>query len=247
MNKEIENIVLELDRISDLVSRYYEVDEALNSISGKQKLELNDIDRQNYPSSPNPLPVFDTLQYEVKPFYSDYVPSVKRNTILLSISAAALILSLTIPLLFPLCLFGFFGSIIFGFLFYKSYKPFAEEKKQHDEQVQKRQQFEEIIRSSHSHDIIQFQAEMNDFFTKYSLYLHLSLECINKFKEEKNRLTEEQDDIAEELNKVTLLSAEHLHLASRMSALFKNGRADTLKEALNMAIADARYEDANRY
>ena len=45
------------------------------------------------------------------------------------------------------------------------------------------------------------------------------------------------------LAEVTLLSEEHIVIAGHVSNMLKSGRADTLKEALNLAISEKRDEE----
>ena len=63
-----------------------------------------------------------------------------------------------------------------------------------------------------------------------------------------NKLQEEFSKITEELNKVTLIHSDLFGNAYRISSMLKLGRADTLKEAINMALEEERkdMEEAER-
>lgn len=54
---------------------------------------------------------------------------------------------------------------------------------------------------------------------------------------------EEAQRIQDELDKKTVVSSDYFHLAHNISRALKTGRADTLKEALNLAIEEERKEN----
>ncbi len=65
----------------------------------------------------------------------------------------------------------------------------------------------------------------------------------DKYLKKAEKLHEEIDGIAVQLDQVTLINKEMLGMAWRISAMLKQGRAETLKEAINLAFDEERKDD----
>ena len=242
MSTNIKDVITELDRISALVTRFCDIGYEIDELKEKNDRETREIYYEYRPELPNAMPVFKTLQPEVEPFNSTYAKGIKIG--LFGFVPALLLWLISAPAMwFGIIGYAFFAMIIFGVWFIVSYRKYAAEKKEYDVIAKRRSDFEEIINNSHAQDTFNFQTELSDYYTKYQLFDHKFNECCDAYVNEHNKLVEESVQVQNTLAEVTLLSEEHIVLAGRIGNILKSGRAETLKEALNLAITEKRDEE----
>ena len=217
MNTNIKDVITELDRISALVSRFCDIGDEIDELKEKNDRETREIYYEYRPELPASMPVFKTLQSEVEPFSSTHAKGIKIG------------------------LLGFLAALVVWFIV--AYRKYSADKKEYDVIAKRRSDYEEIIKNSHAQDTFNFQTELSDYYTKYQLFDHKFNECCDAYVNAHNKLVEESEQIQNTLAEVTLLSEEHIVLARRIGDILKSGRADTFKEALNLAIAEKRDEE----
>ncbi|MBQ7761544.1 MAG: hypothetical protein IJ400_05765 [Clostridia bacterium] len=88
--------------------------------------------------------------------------------------------------------------------------------------------------------INQTHTEIND---AYSEYHRKKQEAQLEYVRKNNELVEHKKEVQEELASVGVLTPSYYYLALHVADNLKSGRADTLKEALNLAIDDERKEN----
>lgn len=139
--------------------------------------------------------------------------------------------------------YAFIAMLVFVIWFISSYKKFATSKKEYDLRLKRRQNFENIIENSHNKDLIQFDQALDNYYSAFKKFDDAFTECFNEYVQEHNVLIDKSAQIQTQISKVTLLSSEYIVLAGRISNMLKSGRADSFKEALNLAIAEKRDEE----
>lgn len=242
MSTNIKDVIAELDRISALVSRFCDIGDEIDELKEKNDRETREIYYEYRPELPASMPVFKTLQAEVEPFNSSHAKGIKIG--LLGFLAALVIWFISkTSMWFGVIGYAFFAMIIFAIWFIVAYRKYSADKKEYDAVAKRRYEYEEIIKNSHAQDTLNFQAELSDYYTKYQLFDHKFNECCDAYVNAHNKLVEESEQVQNTLSEVTLLSEEHIVLARRIGDILKSGRADTFKEALNLAIAEKRDEE----
>lgn len=242
MSTNIKDVIAELDRISALVTRFCNVCDEIDELKEKHDKETGEIYYEYRPELPAGMPVFKTLQAEVAPFKSSHAKGIKIGLLGFLAALAVWIISKT-GIWIGVTGYAFFAMIIFAIWFIAAYLKYSAEKKEYDAVAKRRYGYEEIIKNSHAQDTLNFQAELSDYYTKYQLLDHKFKECCDTYVNAHNKLVEESIQIQDTLSEVTLLSEEHIALAQRIGDILKSGRADTFKEALNLAIAEKRDEE----
>ena len=242
MNRDINAVVAELDRIDGLVNRYCDLGCELDELERKLDSDLYEVIFNYYPELPDDMPVFSAIQPEVKPIDPK---SVKRAKVGLIGFVAAFIVSLITKMVDWDGIAGkaILIMIAFAIVFVITYRNYAEEKREHDTMALRRRNFEKIINTTHAQDVVAFQIQLDEYSAKYQLYYHKCEECYDEYVDNHNQLVERIDQIENAIAEVTLISSEHFSLAGRISNLLKSGRADSLKEALNLAISEKRDEE----
>jgi hypothetical protein len=242
MNENIKDIITELDRIEGLIDRFISLGRQAEALEQKNKQDLAMVYSEYHPELPSAPPVFTALEPLVEPFRSSYTGSLKISLIGFLAGLAAWGIS-TLANLYGIYGFAVLATLIFGIWFFRTNGKVNKERKDHKAREERRQKFEEIIKGSHAQDLIKFKDALNDYSAQYSLYTHKFVECHDAYVNEHNALVEQSDEVQRLLSEVTLLSQDHILLAARIGSILKSGRADTLKEALNLAIAEKRDEE----
>ncbi len=242
MNTNINDVVKELDRINGLVTRFCDIGDEIDELKRKNDSETREIYYEYRPELPNAMPVFKTLQPEVEPFNSTHAKGIKIGLFGFVVALLVWFISKT-AMWFGIIGYAILAMIVFAIWFIVSYRKYTSDKREYDVIAKRRSDFEEIINNSHTQDTVNFQTELSDYYTKYQLFDHKFNECCDAYVNAHNKLVEESEQVQNTLAEVTLLSEEHIVLAGRISNLLKSGRADTLKEALNLAIAEKRDEE----
>ncbi len=254
MNRDINDVVAELDRIDELVTRYCDLGDELDELERKKDSDLREVIFNYYPELPDDMPVFSAIQPEVKPINPK---SVKRVKVGLVGFAAAFMVWLLTKMVTSVGLNKVHGlidwdgiagkailaMIAFAIVFVITYRNYAEEKREHDAMALRRRKFEKIINTTHAQDVVNFQTQMDEYSAKHQLYYHKFEDCYDEYVDNHNQIVEKIDQIETAMAEVTLISSEHIVLARRISNLLKSGRADSLKEAINLAISEKRDEE----
>ena len=242
MSTNIKDVIAELDRISALVRRFCDIGNEIDALKEKNDRETREIYYKYRPELPASMPVFKTLQAEVEPFNSSHAKGIKMG--LLGFLAALVVWFISkTAMWYGVIGYAFFAMIIFAIWFIVAYRKYSADKKEYDVIAKRRYDYEEIIKNSHAQDTLNFQAELSDYYTKYQLFDHKFNECCDAYVNAHNNLVKESEQIQDTLSEVTLLSEEHIVLAQRIGDILKAGRADTFKEALNLAISEKRDEE----
>jgi len=242
MNTDLKETIAELQRIDELVTRFCDIGDELDALKVRHESEARSIYYEYRPKLPGGMPAFKTLQPEMGAFESLYARSVKISGIAF---LAALLFWLIAKLAswYGMGVYAVLAMIGFAIWFVVAYRNLAADKKEYDGLVKRRKDFVAILQESHTQDTADFQAELSDYCVKFRLFEHKFKQCCDEYVDEHNALVQESDQIEQALGQVTLLAQEHLGLAGRIGSLLKSKRADTLKEALNLAIAEKRDED----
>ncbi len=83
-----------------------------------------------------------------------------------------------------------------------------------------------------------------EFADQYTARCEAGLQRVaNKFQKEEKKLLSEAADVRAELDSVTLIHKDLFENAWRISSILEKGRADTLKEAINLALDEARKDE----
>ncbi|MBO5746873.1 MAG: hypothetical protein J6S13_07255 [Clostridia bacterium] len=94
-----------------------------------------------------------------------------------------------------------------------------------------------------------FKQEADAKFELLNNKLEVDVEAVNqKYADELERLNNRLSEDCDALDKVTVLHKDYFYLAGDVALLLESGRADTLKEALNLALEEERKanEEAQR-
>ena len=242
MSNDIKDVINELDRIDGLLGKLVDLDDEIESAKAKNDQDLRDIYNKYRPKLPASMPAFKTLEPEVGAFESDNASTTQIS--LIGFGASLLLyLIAKIADIFSIQGFCFIAVIAFGIWFMISYQKYAADRKKYDETVERRQNFEEIMKSNHAQDRLELQSTLHDYYTNFQVYDHMLEECYADYVAKNNSLVEEYNATQDTLSEVTLLSEEYIYLAGRISGILKSGRADTFKEGLNLAVSEKRDED----
>lgn len=242
MNANLTDTIAELDRISALVDRYRRISHEIDALKEQNDTDLRNLYRECYPSLPKGPEVFQTLEPEVGAFES---PSARGIKIGLIGTVASIIVWIIAGLINPFGITGyaFMATVIFAIWFVVSYRKYAADKKEYDAKVARRTKFKDIIENSHSADIARFQTDLNEYYNLYQAFDQKWTACCETYVQQHNRMVEDYAAVEQEIGEVTLLSGEHVALAKRIADALKSGRADSLKEGLNLVIAEQRDEE----
>lgn len=241
---DIKGTIAELDRIDGLVRRLYEISNTLDDMEAKQDSEVKSLFSEYYPSLPKMPQAFGALAQEPGVFCPEYTGRVKISSIAFAASLALLLMSKLFGVNgFALGILAFFATVGFGIWFYSSYQKYIKEKKDYEDAVNRRAKFVELLEGVHPQEKAQFETDLEDFNTQYQLCLNKTEEYYAAYNERRSSLLTEGKAVSDDIEAVTLLSQDYVHLAGRVRDMLTSGRADTLKEALNLSIAEKRDED----
>lgn len=240
MATNINDTIAELNRADELLNRYVYLGDEIDASKEKIKYDLKSIRNEYYPDIPKHPLAFDALHPEVEPFESSNAKWIKISLIGIVVSLVIWIISKVSIELYMLGFYSFVAAIVFAVILFLRNSNLNTEKIKYDSNVNRRALFEKCINELHDENIMEFQRSLDDFRTQYQIYSHKYDECYENYKQQKNELINEKDEVADEIEKITVISMDYLHLAGDVSKLLSSGRADTLKEALNLAIAEER-------
>lgn len=242
MNENIKEVVSELDRIDNLIVNFLDVEHKIDKRKDEYDDESREIYDKLYPDLPKDIPVFKTLEPEVLPLNSSYAKGVKIGAIGFVASLATWLIA-RVATLFGIIGYAFLATLIFAIWFVVSYKRFMEDKREYDRRLKRRQNFENIIANSHNDDLIKFEQALVNYYNAAKTFDEQFDKCCSQYVDDHNKLVDQSAQLQIELSEVTLLSQDYIVLAGRISNILKTGRADTFKEALNLAISEKRDEE----
>lgn len=150
----------------------------------------------------------------------------------------------------PICSTGVIATVIFYFVFSQSKSNYYTEKKKYDEKktasTESLQRFHDAICRYEKEKVSALEnlkVFVKEYQTAYGKYESV-LETYSKKKEDAFASFVSNMEQAKEID---IVPQEYYHLLKAVISLLKSGRADTYKEALNMAIEEERLEEAEQY
>lgn len=242
MSTDMIATIAELDRIDGLLVSFSAILDQIDKAKVENENDLKKVCSEFYPELPKAPNVFDTLEKDPDIFRSGYVGRVRIFSICFAASLILFIYNCISDSLmaFFYAILSFFAVIIFGIAFYLSYTKYKTDKDVFEAKAERRNKYLKLIANGHVQDKAQFETDLADYYTQYQLYDHKFEECYNAYVDCHNKLVDEGQSLSEQIEAVTLLSQEYVVLAGRIRDMLQSGRADTLKEALNLAIAEQR-------
>lgn len=239
MNMDNKEIIAELERIDGLLESFGRLDRDFERAKEQKEEDLHNIYREYHPKLPTGPSAFGALAQEPGAFTPIHAGKVKIFSVGFVASLAIWLIAKMLP---PNGISGFalVATVVFVILFFRSMSKFSEEKKHYDERVVRRNKFEELLNSSHTQEKAQFEADLTDYYTQYQIFDHKFDEYYDAYMIRQQERLDELKVINEQLDAVTLLSQDYLFLAGSIKELLQFGRADTFKEALNLAIVEQR-------
>ncbi len=239
MNMDNKEIIAELERIDGLLVSFGNLDRAFEQAKEQKEEDLRNIYHEYHPKLPKAPSAFDALAQEPGAFISLHAGKVKIFSLGF---VASLVIWLITRLLPPngIVGFAFVATLVFAVLFFRAMSKFNAEKKEYDKKVDQRNKFQEILSSAHTQEKARFEAALTDYYTQYQIFDHKFDEYYDAYMVSQQKRLDELKVLNEQLDAVTLLSQDYLYLAGSIKELLQYGRADTFKEALNLAIAEQR-------
>lgn len=185
MSTDIKETIAELDRISALVTRFYDIGDEIDELKNKNERETREVYYKYRPELPKGLPIFETLEPNVEAFQSSYTKGIIIGLLGFVVSLIILFISGS-AYAFGIIGYSFFATIFFAIWFIFSYRKYAADKKEYDFKAQRRNRFNEIINIQHAQDLLRFQTDLDDYYTKYQLFDHKFSECFDIYVNEHN-------------------------------------------------------------
>ena len=238
MNSDIKEIIAELARIEGLVNEFYRLDREFEDVKERKDEDLRNIYQEYHPNLPKAPAAFDALAQKPGRFIPKYAGKVKITALGTLASLIVWLIARTLP---PNGISGyaFLATLIFAICFFVFMKKFGAEKQVYDKKVSDRTNFEQLLQT-HEQEKSAFEAALSDYYTQYQIYDHKFDEYYEAYVNRHNDLLDQIKAVSNQIDAVTLLGQDHITLAGDIKEMLQNGRADTFKEALNLAIAEQR-------
>jgi len=141
---------------------------------------------------------------------------------------------------------GILASIIIAYFFFSTNN---ELKKKKSEEEQKQAEFEKSYNSFAKH-LETYEDEKNEgiaiakeYGKRYKKAYEIQKEKIEIINNKKTEAMQKYVDINKEIDAESPVPREYLHFIPKLILFLKSGRADTLKEALNLAIEEERIRE----
>ncbi len=209
------------------------------------KAEIGD-----FPKAPAVVSSFVKLPIDKGPFDAAQEEKEKRKKLLFLVGGITAVLLLiyfivSVPFLNTLSVLAIFATIVVGWF----YKMSADDCRKKKEEYDTAQKFYASTRAKFHQALSSYEAEVEEGLKQYTQYELRYYESYPKFKDtlfsyetkmdEANRALEESDALIAQNG---FISEEYYHLVPAIISMLKSGRADSYKEALNMAIAEERQD-----
>ena len=234
--------------------------QVLEEYEERQKKELSDIASKLYielPKKPPKSPVDRKLDISES--------SIMYGAISLLLIYVTIISILVLPIIWPMG-YMLVSMILLGLTIFMNYKHPISNANRYMKLYKSISNYEDSIKSWESEFERQYPMDLNEkkytAFRSYDTkFLSFVESCDRKYNEENKRHTEElgrigeknrqkldalhqeKDVLIEELTSTTLIPEELYFEAWRISSMLKQKRADSLKEAINLALDDKRKEE----
>ncbi len=144
-----------------------------------------------------------------------------------------------------LSVLGIFATIFFWFRYSKSKKDYFDKKHAYDRSVKEYNLSMEKFRAGLARYEQEKEAALNEmdiFRALHAVSYDDYIKTLDEFGENKQAAIEKRQEVNEQLRQSELVPEDYLHLVSSIITILKSGRADTYKEALNLAIDEERQE-----
>ncbi len=239
MNMDNKEIIAELERIDGLLNEFYRLNREFSDVKEQKDTDLRNIYQEYHPNLPKAPQAFGALAQEPDAFVTNYAGKIKIT----ALGTVVTLVTWLIAGMFPpngVTGYAILATIIFAVLFFYFMSKFGAEKREYDKKIERRNKFEELLKSSHAQEKSRFEAALTDYYTQYQIYDHKFDEYYEAYVDRHNALIDQIKAVKEQIDAVTLLGEDHITLAGDIKTMLQNGRADTFKEALNLAIAEQR-------
>ena len=249
-NKEI---LGKLEQLDKLIAENKRLDYYIEHGAAREALEQIAVIREKRGQAPKAPAVYTTMPVYPKD-KSIYLPAEKTyNTykkILLGLAGLAVVsvvlLKITnVDFFSTLGAFGFIGAIIMLFKRSTVKNNYIEKKKEYDNSVENYNKTLNAFRSG----LAKLDQEKQTALDQLNAYKQLNATCYEEYTVAFNQYSDNIDSAkalysvnSDEINSIDVLHPSYHHLVTNIIANLKSGRADDLKEALNLAIDEERQE-----
>ncbi len=144
-----------------------------------------------------------------------------------------------------LSVLGIFATIFFWFRYSKTKKDYFDKKHAYDRSVKEYNISMEKFRTGlarYEQEKEVALRELEIFRALHAVSYDKYIKILDEFAENKQTAIERRQEVNEQLRQCELVPENYLHLVSPIITILKSGRADTYKEALNLAIDEERQE-----
>lgn len=255
MNSETKQILNELERVDGLLDDAIRQHDFYNS--GWIEECTREIERviapfKKIPKKPSVfenMPLFPPESTELVKLENEYRAKKKTLTILIGVVvASALLFFITRAyLLNAICSAGIIGLIIYYFVFLKSKTNYFAENNRFDEQIKASNESMARFKSAMTRYAEEKKVSVEGvhvFVGKYDLAYQEYVAVLESFAKKKEEALKRFISNMEQAKQVEFLPGDYYPLIKPVIVLLKSGRADTYKEALNMAIAEQKEQEA---
>ncbi len=253
MSNDNKQIVEQLYELQTLIYEAQEIKNYIEVGSVKEaltKIELAKVGRGEFPAAPsvfNNLPVFPTE----KGNFAGLERSAKsRKKLFFGVLAVTVLLLMIYFIthntnLNTFATIGVFASVITGLMYRSENKKYAERKKEYDASLST---FNKTM-AAYKDSLANYESEkakaLDDmilFSAMHSVAYKDSTEALDCWVANKKEAAERYDATLEKTQTYDFMPVQYYHLISPIIDLLTTGRADSYKEALNMAIREEQEE-----
>ena len=237
MKDNVNDVIKELDRIHALCQRRSSLYNGLRNVEPELERGLAELRYQYAPNLPVPPETFRLITPE-PPAEVQSKFKLIRKVVGIALAAVAVITLLgslggevpQIGALLP----------VVGIAYLIIHSKYSADVNAHKNAVKKREDFLAALSGAYEGEKLAFAALLDDYYADTQLLRHKQEEFAAESAAGQQRLEQQYEEVNQELEQVTLLASEHHDIAGEIADCLRNGRADTFKEALNLAIAEER-------